>query len=367
MDLARLLRREWFFFILIAAYALLVAHDSAFLNAGFVEWTTVMIIASFIIVTTGLLLSGGIDFIAARVLKRIGDLRSLAIFSVAFTALVSMFITNDASLIVLVPLTVSMGRISGKPVTRIVILQAIAANVGSMLMPFGNPQNIIIFKEYSLSILAFLHGMLPIFAASFASVLAFAYAFGGSGKITHGEVSVKVSMPLLALASLLFCADVAGMLAGYGIYFFAATALAGLLGLVLLRLPHLSAADALFEVDFFLILTFVLIFLVINSVRSMIGNFSIDSPIELFGYSLVFSQFISNVPAAVLFGTGGNWTALAWGVDVGGNGTIIASLANLIALRKLEGRKVLEFSKISFAFLAVTAAISIALLLAMGY
>jgi Na+/H+ antiporter NhaD/arsenite permease-like protein len=326
-----------------------------------------MIIASFIIVNAGLLASGGMDVIASGILSRIRDLRTLTLVSLVFTVIASMFITNDASLIALVPLTVSIGKLSGRSVTKLVILQAIAANVGSMLTPFGNPQNIIIFRAYGLSVLTFLYGMLPIFMVSFAILLAFGYLLSGRTRLSPAKIRRKRSFSLFLSSTALFAIDVAGMLMGYGIYFFAATAVLGVLSMILFGLRGKSRLDGLKNIDLFLIFTFVLIFLVVNSARSMIGNVIVGGSIEVFGYSLVLSQFISNVPTAVLFGAGGNWLPLAWGVDVGGNGTIIASLANIIALRRLKGRKIVEFSKISFAFLGITAVIAVAFLLFLGY
>ncbi|MCL5434346.1 MAG: SLC13 family permease [Candidatus Marsarchaeota archaeon] len=358
----RLVRKEPIFFFLLVAYALLVAYNAKFLNPALVEWDTVAIIASFLIINTGLLISGGIDAAAYAMLGRIKSFRKLALASIALTVIVSMFITNDASLIVLVPLTMSIGRISGSDVRGTVVLQAIGANVGSMLTPFGNPQNIIMFRHYGLSALQFILGMLPIFLISILVLAAFAFLIsrtGRAGKLSTKPLSNKA---LLAVSILLFVADVVGFLGNYSIWFFMAMSFAAIAAMIVLRPKGSKVTAALFRIDVFLILTFVLIFLVINSAATLLPRLHTSNGVLMFLYALAASQLISNVPATVLLQKSSIFAPLSWGVNVGGNGTVIASLANFIAIRQGGGISPIRFMKLSLLYTAIVALFAIVLI-----
>ncbi len=361
-QLSSLARKEPIFFALLAAYVLLLIYNIHFLDAGLVEWDTVAIIASFIIINTGLLVSGGIDLIAGMVLSKVGSTRNLYVFSVIVTVLLSMFITNDASLIVLVPLTASIGRISGRNLGGIIVLQAISANVGSMLTPFGNPQNIIMFRHFALTPLGFIYAMAPAFAVSLAVLLVFTLAMSkGSGKVAgSGPRSYGKALFYSSLA--LFVVDVGFFLAGLGAAVFVAISLVSILLMLAFRPRSLSKAYTITRIDFFLILSFVLIFLVINSASTILPKLHPSNGIGMFLYALLISQFISNVPATVLLEKSSLFLPLSWGVNIGGNGTLIASLANFIAYRQGKGVGILRFMRLSLAYMAVVAAIAMVLL-----
>ena len=358
----RLVRKEPIFFFLLVAYALLVAYNAKFLNPALVEWDTVAIIASFLIINTGLLISGGIDAAAYAMLGRIKSFRKLALASIALTVIVSMFITNDASLIVLVPLTMSIGRISGSDVRGTVVLQAIGANVGSMLTPFGNPQNIIMFRHYRLSAPQFILGMLPIFLISILVLAAFAFLISRTGRAGKPSTKPLSNKALLAVSILLFVADAAGFLGNYSIWFFMAMSFAAIAAMIVLRPKGSKVTAALFRIDVFLILTFVLIFLVINSAATLLPRLHTSNGVLMFLYALAASQLISNVPATVLLQKSSIFAPLSWGVNVGGNGTVIASLANFIAIRQGGGISPIRFMKLSLLYTAIVALFAIVLI-----
>ena len=362
-QLYSLVKKEPIFLALLVAYVLLLAYNVHFLDAGLVEWNTVAIIASFIIINTGLLVSGGIDFIAGIVLSRVGSVRNLYVFSVIVTVLLSMFITNDASLIVLVPLTVSMGRLSGKNLGGIIVLQAISANVGSMLTPFGNPQNIIMFRHYALSAPGFVYAMAPAFAVSLAVLLVFTFMLGREKRRISGSGPKAYGKTLFYSSLALFVVDVGCFLAGLGAYAFLGLSAASILLMLASKPRSLSKAYTITRIDFFLILSFVLIFLVINSASTILPEIHPSGGIEMFLYALMVSQFISNVPATVLLQKSSLFIPLGWGVNVGGNGTLIASLANFIAYRQGKGIGILNFMKLSGVYMIAVAAILIAIMI----
>ena len=361
-QLFSLVKKEPVFFALLIAYAALLSYNAHFLNAALVEWNTVAIIASFIIINTGLLLSGGIDFIASIVLSRVGSVRNLYLFSVIFTVLVSMLMTNDASLIVLVPLTVSIGKLSGRSVGGMVVLQAIGANVGSMLTPFGNPQNIIMFRHYALTATGFIGSMAPAFAVSMAVLIAFTLALGRGGGRLHGAAHRQYSRALFYSSLVLFIADAACFLLGFNAWVFVAFSVVSIILMLAFRPRSVSKSHAIARIDFFLILSFVLIFLVINSAATILPKPHEGGVASMFLYALVVSQFISNVPSTVLLQKSSLFLPLAWGVNIGGNGTLIASLANFIAYRQGGRVGALRFMGLSAAYMAAVAAIALPLL-----
>jgi Na+/H+ antiporter NhaD/arsenite permease-like protein len=353
MDLKRLLLNEWFFLSLLVAYAALLIYNPSFLNPNLIDIQTVLILAALIIANTGIFISGGTDFIASKILERFKDLKSVSIVAVMLTVLISMFITNDAALIVLVPMTVSIGRMAGKSTSRIVVLEAIGANVGSTLTPFGNPQNIILFRDYGLSIQSFFAGSIPLFLILLAVLLIFSLLLIKSSVITQQKKKVTYNVRLFYTSLILFITGIFGFLAGFDGYFFLGVSIVSILVLLLLKPKDYTIRNTLLRVDFFLIFTFVLIFLVINSVRSSI-SIEINGALSIFLLSALLSQLISNVPTTVLLTGKTAFVPLLWGVNIGGNGTMVASLANLIALRRSAAGRIWDFMRISGLFLLIT-------------
>ncbi|MEM0127465.1 MAG: SLC13 family permease [Thermoplasmatales archaeon] len=342
--------------VLGIAYVIIVAIRKVAYSPGLVDWNTISILASLIIVNTGLMRSGGLDFISYNLMKITKSQRELLFVSISLTALLSMFLTNDVALLVLIPITLSIGKFSKKSMDDIIIFQAMAANVGSMLMPFGNPQNIIMFRTFDLNFSQFLLSMLPMFLISLGILLSFSLivknakvgAVASPGKPNFLYFAIFIAILIIVIIS---------MLTDQSTYLFLAIIVITMVFLLLLE------PTTILKVDYVLIVVFVLIFLVMNSLRQLVSFSPGNNPIEIFFLSLIFSQFISNVPATVLFGKVFSWVALSYGVNVGGNGTVIASLANIIALRNLSGKNFFRFNKFSFIFLLVTAALAVPVLL----
>ena len=360
MDVKGVFFNEWFFLCLLVAYIILFIYNPSFLNPNFIDTHTVLILTVLIISNTGIFISGGTDLIATKILAKFKDLKSISIVAILLTVFISMFITNDASLIVLVPLTLSIGRMTGKSVSRTIVLEAIGANVGSTLTPFGNPQNIILFRNYHLSLQAFFSSSISLFLILLTVLLIFSLIFTKNLRIKPQKTGVNYNPKLFYASLSLFVFGVVGFLTGLNAYYFLGLSILSIIVLLVFKPKDYNVRRVLLRIDFFLIFTFVLIFLVINSVRSMI-NIEISGALSAFLFSALISQLISNVPTTVLLTGKTTFPALLWGVNIGGNGTIIASLANIIALRRSTAHMVLDFMEISGAFFAV--ALSIGFLL----
>ena len=334
--------------VLGSAYLIIVLLRRSIYTTGLVDWNTIAILSSLIVVNTGLMYSGGLNYVASKIMRVTNGRRKLIVVSVLLTAFMAMFLTNDVSLLVLIPLTIAIGKFTGKNLDDVIIFQAISANVGSMLTPFGNPQNIIIFRLYSLNFLEFVRTMLPMFLVSLAILIVFSMIFRNE-KFQTQETEEKPNFYFFWLFTGLLIITIVGMLLNATIYLFAGVIIFSLLALFFFE------PQTVVKVDYVLIAVFILIFLVMNSIRSLIPLPILGGGVQTFFSSIILSQFISNVPTTVLFGKVSSWAVLSYGVNIGGNGTVVASLANIIALRNLSGKNFLKFNKYSFLFLIVTA------------
>jgi Na+/H+ antiporter NhaD/arsenite permease-like protein len=340
--------------ILLSAY--LILSGKAELDPIYIR--AFVIITSLIIANTGILASREIDFIAAKMTKRFKSVKKISLLLVAITLLVSTAMTNDASLLILIPITVEIGIISRKSLLNTIIMQVIAANVGSMLTPFGNPQNIIMFLRYHQTAFHFIVGILPAFAISIILLFTFTFFLVKDSKLKTNYKAKKPHMPLFYSSLLIFIIDVIGMLLGYGEYFFIAMIIVSVCLLAFIRIPGSKRLLTLRKVDMLLILIFFIIFMIFGALNSIIPLPKSNSLLDQFIYAILISQIISNVPTSVLLKTFA-FIPLLWGVNIGGNGSIIASLANIIGLRQMkEKRKYLSFLKISFLFLLINASIA---------
>ena len=290
-------------------------------------------LAGLLIAIQGIRDSALVQHAAAVLVSRTHSLRSLGLLLVATTAVLSMVLTNDVSLFVLVPLTVAIGGLSNLPVLRMVVLEALAVNAGSTLSPIGNPQNLLLWQHGQLSFLAFAWAMLPAAAVMLALVAALTWCWLPAERVALAPPALDRQAVAGRLAALSLAALVAMVVA-------MEYAQAALGAGVLLAVFALVAPRSLLRVDWLLLLTFAAIFLGLGHlaelprVHAALDRFDFDRPLTLYLGGILASQLISNVPATVLLlERARDPIALAVAVNVGGFGLAIGSLANLIALR----------------------------------
>ncbi len=259
--------------------------------------------------------SAGFVHTSARIL---GQGRPMLRLTLA-TFVVSALLTNDAVLLVALPLALKMGG-SGRGL-RVAILAA-AANAGSALMPMGNPQNLFLFWHYGISVQDFLRTMLPFWAFWLVVLGAAAWGFGGRGRL-ETEVPVRgapaawpglVSLGFVLLVTL------------------RALPVWVLLGPVTYGLAVRRQA---LRIDYALLATFGLLIGVSDNVVALVGS-GLPGRGHVFWLTVGLSQVASNVPATVLLSDlTDHWRTLAWASNAAGFGFPVGSLANLIALRLL--------------------------------
>ncbi|WP_175886233.1 SLC13 family permease [Burkholderia sp. BCC0044] len=328
-----------------------------------VDWQTVATLAGLLMLTKALELSGCLMWLAHRIVHHVHSERGLAMLLVGFAAMLSMWLTNDVALFVVVPLMVSLRALTPLPFRRLVIVVALAVNAGSVATPLGNPQNLFLWQLSGVSFGRFVVTLGPLAVALMALLLVLtAFMFRAKPLDLSGDAAAFPVQRMHALiAAVLFAAFV--LLAD------AHHPLPGLVGVAIVLLA--VKRDAVLKIDWLLLLIFVLMFVVLRSaaalpvVHDAIAHAQLDSPLRVYAAGAVLSQVISNVPAAILLSEfTHDWRALAFGVSIGGFGFAIGSLANLIAVRLAkEPRMWLPFHVVSIPFALVSAALGAWLLM----
>lgn len=320
---------------------------------------TIIVLFCLMTVVAGLAGQGVFRYVGERLLEKLRSERGIAFLLVFLCFLGSMFITNDVALITFVPFAVMVLQMAGmeKKLCRTVVLMTIAANLGSMLTPMGNPQNLYLYASSGMSMGEFIRLMLPFTLAS-ALLLTLCLWFGFQNtpaQVKIGEKTEKPDTPQVVYYALLFliCLQtVSGTLSAQALILI-------ILGAVIVRDRRLF-----FKVDYSLLLTFLFFFV-------FIGNMNQFPPFRQLVVSLVegremvtavlMSQVISNVPAALLLSSfTSEWEALIIGTNLGGLGTLIASMASLISYKQIaakspreKGRYLGMFTFWNAVFLAV--------------
>lgn len=337
-----------------------VPPDGAYL--GYLDLRTLALLYALMVVVAGLRHAGVFTLLAHRLCARAGSVRTMGITLVLLSFFSAMLITNDVALLTFVPFAVVVLGMAHqeKELIWVVVLQTVAANLGSVLTPVGNPQNLYLYSRYHLSMADFFSATLPLWLISLAVVLLLSLRLSRS----HVEVFLgeepELDKKSLSLYLLLFALCLAVVLRLIGWY-----VMLPVLILVLLIFDRRRLKEA----DFMLLLTFVCFFVFagnlarVPAVETLLSRLLLGR--ELLAGALV-SQVISNVPAALLLsGFTENGRELLLGVNIGGLGTPIASLASLISLKLYSHSEHSHSGKYLGLFSLVNFALLIALLL--GY
>jgi len=298
---------------------------------SYIDYSVVGILFCLMIVVAGLKKLGVFIFLSQRLLNKTKSLRFLSALLVNCVFICSMFMTNDVALITFVPITIGIFALSGhKKLIFTVVMETLAANLGSMLTPIGNPQNLYIYSFYQLNILSFFKYVLPVGAIGYMIIMGLILVSqNGRIDVTLGRNVELESLkkPLLYYAVLfLLCVMTVLHFIDFRICF-----------LIILASALIVDRELLKEADYSLLLTFVCFFVFvgnlerINSVKNALSLFLQG---RVFLVSVLSSQVISNVPASMMIS---HFTTdvrqILLGVNIGGLGTPVASLASLISFK----------------------------------
>ena len=340
-----------------------VPPDAAFI--GYIDLRTLAILFSLMTVMAGLRRQGVFDRLGRTLLAQTGSTLQLVLVLVGLCFFGSMVITNDVSLLTFVPFTFVV--LSGlAPDARraltvpVVCMQTIAANLGSMLTPIGNPQNLYLYGKSGMSIAAFISLMLPYTVVSLLLLVLWAGALCrgqasacSCAYLQQPDAAADRKIVLLDAALFVVCLLAVIRVLPYGVAFAA-----------VLLCTLFADRSTLRCVDYSLLLTFVAFFIFIGNL-GRVQAFSDWLQAILTGrevpVAVLASQVTSNVPAALLLsGFTDKTSALIIGTNLGGLGTLIASMASLISYRQIarelpeeKGRYFKLFTLSNLVFLAI--------------
>ncbi len=342
--------------LLIAVLSMFFVPPDA-LYLYYIDWDVLMLLFSLMAVVAGLRQIGVFDAVSRFLMARAGGMRRLAVLLSVSCFFISMLVTNDVALISFVPLTVSMlAAVAPEACAYIVSLETVAANLGSMATPIGNPQNLYLFGHYDMSVGLFLSAVMPISALSLVLLLLACLPVRRRGvQATPGAGAAAVDRRRLALYAALFFLCVLSVLR--------IVPKAVCFGAVVLAL-FLAARRVLLRIDYALLGTFACFFVFVGNigripaVETLLSSAMRGHVLEA---GILASQAISNVPAAIMLaGFTNDAFALLRGVNIGGLGTLVASLASLISFRLYmtapgarAGRFLIAFTALNAAFLLI--------------
>lgn len=333
-----------------------VLPDAAYID--YIDLHTLGLLFALMGVMAGCRRLGLFRVLGSKLLSLAHTTRQLELILVLLCFVSSMFITNDVALITFVPFAVEILALAGQKqrLIFVVTMQTVAANLGSMLLPVGNPQNIYLYTKTGCTLPEFILVVLPYALLSLLLLLA-AVCLRKNEKLAafSTEPAALGGKPAaLPVYGLLFVLCLLAVLKVVPVW---AAALAVLLCLLWLDAPTLR------QIDYSLLLTFVGFFIFVGNMgripvlRQAIAGILTGNEVPV---SAILSQGISNVPATLLLsGFTDAWQPLLIGVNLGGLGTIIASMASLISYKAiakedgLKGRYMLYFSVVNVVFLAV--------------
>ena len=292
-------KKEIVFFVsLILAIVSCFFVKPGFDYFSYINWDTIILLFVIMVIVEILKNLAVFEILLRKLMTKIGNARELVSVLVFICFFSSIFITNDVSLILFVPFTILALKKVGRTDLAIlaVSFETIAANVGCMILPIGAPHNIVMYTVSNISFESFFFLLLPYVLASLV-FLAIALLFIPKDDISLPKIN-KINVGRKNFFKRVF-----------------------------------------WGVDYYLLLTFIALFILIGNLQNIpffnelftkwiVGNEVI--------WGILASQIISNVPAAILLsGFSSNYGAIIIGINVGGFGTLIASMANLISYKIL--------------------------------
>lgn len=342
--------------LLAAVSCFFVLPDRNYIS--YIDWRTMILLFCLMAVMAGVKEMGIFHHVGETLLKNVKSKQGVTAILVGLCFLSSMIITNDVALITFIPFGILVLKMADMDMSICftVTLMTIAANLGSMLTPIGNPQNLYLYSVSGVSVTGFVRIMLPYTVAA-AVILILLVRFGyKKEEIVPYTEKKKRSLH-------------AGMGIGYGILFLLCLlCVMGrisppiLLGIIVVSIAVLKK-ELLLQIDYGLLATFFAFFIFIGNMGRLPALHAFLTQImagreEI--VSIAASQVISNVPAALLLsGFSQKWTELIVGTNLGGLGTLIASMASLISYKQIalqypekKGRYLVVFTLWNILFLA---------------
>lgn len=333
-----------------------VPPDGNYLN--YIDYKTISCLYCVLAVVMALRDIKFFTYVARKIITIAGSLRTAVLGIVYITFIGSMLIANDMALITFLPLGyIVLHRTNNdKYMAFTFIMQNIAANLGGMLTPFGNPQNLYLYSFFHISTWKFVAVMLLPFLFAIALITIACFVFVKNDKLSIAKFESIILPPKSTVIYLVLFVLSIAIVFRFIPY---------IIGVVLVTVVlFIMDRHALAKVDYPLLFTFIAFFVFAGNVSRIDAISNFITPLlekNTLLASTLSCQFMSNVPSAILLSQfTSNWKALLIGVNIGGTGTLIASLASLITFRQYtnyypgeKAKYFLEFTAINFAFLGL--------------
>ncbi|MCY6482974.1 SLC13 family permease [Clostridium aestuarii] len=296
----------------------------------YINFTVLILLFNLMIVVSAFKHLNVLDYIATFLLTKCKSNRVIFFVLISITFTSSMFITNDVALITFVPLALIIGKKTKINTLSLVIYETLAANLGSSLTPMGNPQNLYIYSFYNIKPINFFMIMIPIIVLSIIFLGIIIIRTDNNSVSLHlSHVSIKNNMHVLCFYMLFIII----LLSVFHIIDYRFSFILTLLVVLVLN------KKLLLKVDYSLLCTFIAFFIFVGNISSMdiVKNFLssiLNNPKSTYFFSILTSQFISNVPSTILISPfTNNYKELLLGSNIGGMGSLIASMASLISYK----------------------------------
>ena len=315
---------------LIATFFAIITSFIILPKFSYIDTHVLMILFNLMVVVELYKKENVLDFIAINFLKKYNSQRIICAALIILVFFFSMFLTNDVALITFIPLTIIIGKKSNFSTLKIVILETIAANLGSALTPMGSPQNIYLYSKFAPAPIEFFKITFGISTVGLIILLLINFFTPKDELIFELETPIFKKNINVFVSTAIFVSVLLSIFFKLPIIF-----------ITIFNIGYLTyKKENIFQkIDWILLATFISFFIFVGNlsnielIRSWMFNLLSEST-QVYFTGIILSQFISNVPAAILiseFTT--KWQPLLLGVNIGGLGTLIASLASLISYK----------------------------------
>lgn len=332
-------------FVLALISCFFVTPDSTYLS--YINLPVLVLLFCLMLVVAGLKKAGAFDYLKSLLSSYIFSEKTMILALCAICFFTSALITNDVALITFVPFSIAiLKNQKSSAIIFCVVMETIAANLGSLLTPIGNPQNLFLYTYYDISVFEFFKITLPL--GLLCAVMIFSCILFKKGvPLNSDKTKEKITIDKMALSvfSLLFVICILSVLKIISCYI---TLLIILICVVLIDKKLLK------EADYLLLLTFIFFFVFAGNIARIPAVYETLAKVLLEREVLIsalISQIISNVPAATMLSSfTQDYRALILGTNIGGLGTLIASMASLISYRFIAAEEGISNAKYMFVF-----------------
>lgn len=413
------IKKEFFLFILFILLIIFsILNPINIVNyISYIDWKSITVLMGLLIITTGIKESNYFYYIAKNMLSRFNNEKKLAIFLILLSLILSTFLTNDITLFIVIPLTMSIKNFIKNNISKFVIFETLSVNIGSSLTPIGNPQNLFLWHKWNIGFFLFIFKMLPLVIILIIILLIFAFIvfpdkdfnflktesfnnnhnnnwfkntankdencninnYNINDTNNYKNNNINIYKNNFNINNKIFLNKNINILNNNkniynkNLFIYSSILLIIFLILLIFKFPFLALPfififyisffkNVIKKTDWMLLITFILIFIDFHIISNfsfiikLFKVFNLNYSKDLFLISSFSPQFISNVPAAVLLSKfSHNWIPIVYGVNIGGNGFVIGSLANIISLRIVKSNKIwINFHKYSLFYFFIT-------------